>query len=809
MAAVTDQRRGPPRSRSYQSHLPADLVQRYLDTQQLVREGDPMGTPRWKGEVESTPDGHHRNIKIPSALLQDPRWYSPPMQELGHFGWGNTDFLYGREEPRPLRDHPPTVHKAVVLAEPLLHPWPRPMAPLVLVRILNDKSIDVPGGFPSTADREIATEAGAPRDYVLTSMYRLVAEKTNIHPTDLAPMLDVAGLPITTQGGFTRSGEQRFRVQYWFFRYLGRVPHPWVMEPIYDTQHSSQSVPDPRPLYDDTPLQSVARAWIPLGTLLDPEARSHTYQGLRPLSKGPANSLAEAVQKVVYSAALPFGALLHGNPNVCPHRQFLRQHPGCLDWTTAWPTSVGDPRWAPAQLVERRWAFFLFRDHPIKYEYIDLPRELSEELYVYQAPDDPDQTRDQLATWSRAAAERSRPHTEQDHDPQHMRLAVPAEVPAPFYHGGSGPRHRPTNMESLDETEQIRRIQHASGLVDSWPAQNQTFHFTLAGPREHPPAEAQDDEPPADAPAEDDPGEPPESDSDGDDRSVFSAALAHNRLLGLAPPSEPASVASTTRSTLSAHQEAEARRLRAAEIPAPHNPINSTAVPITPEEEHLEARQFWFGQRVWTLQAPRNEAYQIPTREIGSHDLAYMSTFIDYAGHATQIGYKEVTIGSLRPFQARAPIFDLPFGDLNPLQASALSQLLQFHLSDHMLESGCPWCPHTKEDLPKGIPDHQRLAAIWHLVATHPKEYFETLQHLYQAGPMPVRAPERTNWRSVPRAFYNYLEGLPTRASSSRPAGHPRPREDRPPDARSDSGRPSRLPTLVEQGPAEVPEVDV
>jgi hypothetical protein len=205
---------------------------------------------------------------------------------------------------------------------------------------------------------------------------------------------------------------------------------------------------------------------------------------------------------------------------------------------------------------------------------------------------------------------------------------------------------------------------------------------------------------------------------------------------------------------------------------------------------------------------PCKETYQIPTREIGSHDLASMSTFIGYVDRATQLGYKEVTIGSLRPFQARAPIFDLPFSDLHPLHASALSQLLQLHMSDHMLESGCPWCPYKKEDLPKGIPDHQRLAALWHLLAAHPKEYMETLQHLYQEDPMPVRAPEDTDWRP-PRAFRLYMEGIPSRASSSRPTGHPRPREDRPPDAHSDPGRPSRLPTLVEQGSAEAPEVDV
>ena len=143
-------------------------------------------------------------------------------------------------------------------------------------------------------------------------------------------------------------------MQYWFFRYLGRVPPPWIMEPVYDTQHSSQRVPDTRYLYDDVPLQSVARAWIPLGTLLDMDARSHTYHGLRPLSKGPANSLAEAVRAVVRPGFLPIDFLLHEDPNVGPHRRFIRRNPGCLDWASAWPKSVGDPRWGPAQLIENR-----------------------------------------------------------------------------------------------------------------------------------------------------------------------------------------------------------------------------------------------------------------------------------------------------------------------------------------------------------------------------------------------------------------------------------------------------------------------
>jgi hypothetical protein len=473
---------------------------------------------------------------------------------------------------------------------------------------------------------------------------------------------------------------------------------------------------------------------------------------------------------------------------------------------------VGDPRWAPALLVQERWEFFLFREHPIKYEYIDLPSELPPELYVYQAPDDEDRPRAQLAEWSRAAAARYRPARAPEHVPLQMRLAVPPEVPIPPHFTGPTPRFRPRNMEALDETEQQRRIQHASGLVDPWPSENQPFPFTLAAPSEYPPEEDPD------APAEDDPrdppeesnGEPAEDDSDGDDRSVFSAALAHNRILGLVPPSEPASVASstrTTRSMFSAYQEAEAHRLQAAEISDPDH-LDAGFLSYSPEEERLEAQQFWYAQRVWTQQPPREEVPQTFTRELASHDLAQMSTFINYVGQATQTGYKEVIIGSVRPFTARAPIFDRPFAELAPLHASTLSQLLQLHLSDHMLETGCPWCPYRQEDLPRAAPDHQRLAAIWHLLAAHPQEYVETLQHVYREGDMPVHRRRRTDWHTPPRAFRSYLSGL-TGREALRHWGRPQQSANRMSAASSDPGRPSRLPTLAEQASAESPEVEV
>jgi hypothetical protein len=223
----------------------------------------------------------------------------------------------------------------------------------------------------------------------------------------------------------------------------------------------------------------------------------------------------------------------------------------------------------------------------------------------------------------------------------------------------------------------------------------------------------------------------------------------------------------------------------------------------------MAARQFWYGQRIWTQHAPTQEPNEIPTREIEDHPMASMSIHTGHTGNATQLGYKEVNIGSTRPFKARVPIFDLPFGDLSTFHASALAQLFQLHMADHVLERGCPWCPYRKEDLPRGVPDHRRLAALWHLLAAHPREYMETLQHLYQAAPMPARPADAVDWRNPPQAFTDYMVGVPLRASASRPARSGRPREIHAPDTHPDSGRPSRLPTLVEQGTTEAPEVDL
>ncbi len=161
-----------------------------------------------------------------------------------------------------------------------------------------------------------------------------------------------------------------------------------MLEPVYDFQHYYFSNPDTRHLYDDTPLQSVARGgWIPLGTLLGPRAEAHTYHGIRPSSKGPTNSLAQAVLEVVRPGPLPGNYPNHADATVTQHRLFLRQNPGALGWAKAWPTLVGDPRWAPAQALEARWREFLFRSHPVRYEYIDLPRICSDKMYDYDGPD--------------------------------------------------------------------------------------------------------------------------------------------------------------------------------------------------------------------------------------------------------------------------------------------------------------------------------------------------------------------------------------------------------------------------------------
>ena len=375
-----------------------------------------------------------------------------------------------------------------------------------------------------------------------------------------------------------------------------------------------------------------------------------------------------------------------------------------------------------------------------------------------------------------------------------MRLAVPAEPMGPGY------GHQPTGMESLDEVEQMRRIQTASTLQDPWPIQGQVFAFAMAGPREHPLTEARDGDPPAGdredrvLPPETAPDDSPDEDSDGDDRSVYSAALANTRYLGLAPLSDSASVASSARSMFSTQQAAEARRLRAAEIPAQDNPHATATLPPQPAEVHLEARQFWFGQRVWTQQVPTEEVDRIPTREIDYHEMVAMSAYATNEVNATSLCHKEVHVGTTRPFMARAPVFDVPFGDLSTLHASALSQL---------------WCPYKKEDLPRGEQDHQRLAALWHLLAAHPREYMETLQHLFQAAPIPARPPDTTNWRRPPAAFCDYMAGHPVRVSAKRTARSNRPREDQAPASHSDSGVPPRLPTLAEQDPVQTPEVDV
>ncbi len=253
-------------------------------------------------------------------------------------------------------------------------------------------------------------------------------------------------------------------MQYWFFRYLGPVPLPWVMEPVYDLQQSHYSNPDTRPLYDDVPLQSVARSWVPLGVLLDPRAPSHTYLGMRPFSKGPANSLAQAVAEVVRPGPLPGRYETQDDSIVGPHRDFLRQNPGALGLASAWPTQVGDPSWAPAQALEARWHDYLFRSHLVRYEYIDLPKECSYALYDQEAPDGPNPTREEMAAQARTAASRNFPDQHVDAIQRLMPLAVPAEP----VHGSPPLSRRPRGMDTMDQVQQLWRVQQCSapGPVD-------------------------------------------------------------------------------------------------------------------------------------------------------------------------------------------------------------------------------------------------------------------------------------------------------------------------------------------------------
>ena len=152
MAAAAGHHHRHPRCRSYQSSPPAAPIQKYLNEQKILQEGHPAGTPQWKGEVVPKEDGSHQNIKFESPLVQDPRWYSPPLRELGESGWRSTDSTHG--DAQPVGMYPPTIHKAVVLADPLRHPHPRPVSPLVLVRLLNDKSV----GFGPRAEDSLGTE---------------------------------------------------------------------------------------------------------------------------------------------------------------------------------------------------------------------------------------------------------------------------------------------------------------------------------------------------------------------------------------------------------------------------------------------------------------------------------------------------------------------------------------------------------------------------------------------------------------------------------------------------------------------------
>jgi hypothetical protein len=301
-------------------------------------------------------------------------------------------------------------------------------------------------------------------------------------------------------------------------------------------------------------------------------------------------------------------------------------------------------------------------------------------------------------------------------------------------------------------------------------------------------------------------------DSDGDDRSVYSAAFAHGRQFGLAPPSDTASIASSTRSTFSERHLAEARRLRAAERPSPTQ-IEGGFLPL-PAEEILAARQFWFAQRIWAQTTQLPEVRPNFLREIESHELAHMSTH-PTLGEAQHLGYREILIGSTYTFTARVPILDLPFNDMPPLQASAMAQVFQLHITDHTLEVGCPWCSYKKEDLPLGHAEYRRMAALWHLLAAHPREYTETLQHIFQGAPVPTRPWNEDDWKIYPKQFSDYAKGAPLRAAAS---GQAQARAEEAASAsstRPDPSAPSRLPTVAEQETTDVqqaqdaPVVDV
>ncbi len=226
------------------------------------------------------------------------------------------------------------------------------------------------------------------------------------------------------------------------------------------------------------------------------------------------------------------------------------------------------------------------------------------------------------------------------------------------------------------------------------------------------------------------------------------------------------------------------------------------AFPLSQEDGRLAAQQFWYAQRVWPRNHQLPAACPVNNREVDSHELAYMSSHPPLGG-TPLFGYKEVPIGSTYVFKARVPTLASPFRDLPPLQASALSQSFQLHVTDQVADLGCPWCTYSKEDLPSGTGEFKRLAALWHLMAVHPREYSETLYSIFQAPELPARAQQvppmaEADWSAYPEQFEDYVRGDPIYSRPSKRASGSQSSSGSAGTTRPQAMPPPRLPPVAE-----------
>ena len=91
------------------------------------------------------------------------------------------------------------------------------------------------------------------------------------------------------------------------------------------------------------------------------------------------------------------------------------------------------------------------------------------------------------------------------------------------------------------------------------------------------------------------------------------------------------------------------------------------------------------------------------------------------------------------------------------MQASSLAQAFQHHLAAHLSKRGCPWCPFASADTLQDSEYSQRLSALWHIMALHPREYADALRITYGTSTTPAAAAfpamRREDWQNVPEPF--------------------------------------------------------